>query len=106
MRRALVTTHTSWRRRLSTTEQVVENLPDRASPAAPEDDEDLRAALRALPPRMRTAVVLRFYADLTEAQTAGAMGCSASAVNTQTTRGLARLRTALEQRPLVREEHP
>jgi RNA polymerase sigma-70 factor (sigma-E family) len=106
VRRVLVTTHTSWRRRLSTTEQVVENLPDRASPAAPEDDEDLRAALRALPPRMRTAVVLRFYADLTEAQTAGAMGCSASAVNTQTTRGLARLRTALEQRPLVREEHP
>jgi DNA-directed RNA polymerase specialized sigma24 family protein len=53
---------------------------------------------------MRTAVVLRFYTDLSEAQTAEAMGCSVSAVNTQTTRGLARLRAALAVHPLVREE--
>ncbi|WP_299957564.1 SigE family RNA polymerase sigma factor [uncultured Modestobacter sp.] len=95
VRRVLVTTHTSWRRRLSTTEQVVETLPDRAAPSALEDDEELRTALRALPPRMRTAVVLRYYADLSEQQTADAMGCSASTVNTQTARGLQRLRAAL-----------
>jgi len=96
VRRVLVTTHTSWRRRLSTTEQVVESLPDRADPAAPrEDDEELRTALRSLPPRMRTAVVLRYYADLSELQTAQLMGCSQSTVNTQTSRGLARLRTLL-----------
>ena len=95
VRRVLVTTHTSWRRGRSTTEQVVETLPDRAAPPAPEDDEELRAALRTLPPRMRTAVVLRYYADLSQQQTARAMGCSESAVNTQTTRGLARLRAAL-----------
>ncbi|MGY1842740.1 SigE family RNA polymerase sigma factor [Modestobacter sp. SYSU DS0875] len=95
VRRVLVTSHTSWRRRLSTTEQVVEQLPDRAAPPTPDDDEELRAALRALPPRMRTAVVLRFYADLSEQQAAEAMGCSASTVNTQTTRGLARLRELL-----------
>ncbi|TWH72603.1 RNA polymerase sigma-70 factor (sigma-E family) [Modestobacter roseus] len=95
VRRVLVTSHTSWRRRLSTTEQVVEQLPDRAAPPATEDDEELRAALRALPPRMRTAVVLRYYADLSEQQTAAAMGCSASTVNTQTARGLARLRELL-----------
>jgi RNA polymerase sigma-70 factor (sigma-E family) len=103
VRRVLVTTHTSWRRRLAGTEQVVESLPDRASPPPPEDDEELRTALRALPPRMRTAVVLRFYADLSEAQAAEAMGCSVSTVNTQTARGLARLRTSLDSR-LVREE--
>ena len=96
VRRVLVTTHTSWRRRLSTTEQVVESVPDRAGPwSQPEDDEDLRSALRELPARMRTAVVLRYYADLSEAQTAELMGCSASTVNTQTARGLARLRTLL-----------
>ncbi|MGY2081334.1 SigE family RNA polymerase sigma factor [Modestobacter sp. SYSU DS0657] len=95
VRRVLVTSHTSWRRRRSTTEQVVEQLPDRAAPPTPDDDEELRTALRALPPRMRTAVVLRFYADLSEQQTAEAMGCSASTVNTQTTRGLARLRELL-----------
>jgi len=104
VRRVLVTTHTSWRRRrLAGTEQVVESLPDRASPPPPENDEELRTALRALPPRMRTAVVLRFYADLSEAQAAEAMGCSVSTVNTQTARGLARLRTSLDSR-LVREE--
>ena len=105
VRRVLVTTHTSWRRRLSTTEQVVESLPDRADPYAPrEDDEELRTALRALPPRMRTAVVLRYYADLSEQQAAEAMGCSPSTVNTQTTRGLARLRELLATPVLVTEE--
>ncbi len=34
VRRVLVTTHTSWRRRLSSTEQVMETLPDRADPYA------------------------------------------------------------------------
>jgi RNA polymerase sigma-70 factor (sigma-E family) len=102
VRRVLVTTHTSWRRRLATSEQVLETLPDRADPSAPrEDDEELRTALRALPPRMRTAVVLRFYADLSEQQTAAAMGCSASTVNTQTARGLARLRELLAAPPLA-----
>ena len=97
VRRVLVTSHISWRRRLMTTEQVVATLPDRADPSAgaPDPDEALSAALRTLPPRMRAAVVLRFYADLTERQAAKVMGCSASAVNTHTTRGLARLRAVL-----------
>ena len=105
VRRVLVTTHTSWRRRLSTTEQVVDVLPDQVDPTVPrEDDEELRTALRALPPRMRTAVVLRFYADLSQLQTAQLMGCSESTVNTQTARGLARLRSALAVPALVPEE--
>lgn len=95
-RRVVVTTHTSWRRRLSTTEQVIETVPDRAAAPDPaEVDPDLRAALQALPPRMRAAVVLRFLTDLTEEQTAQVMGCSASTVNTQVTRGLVRLRAVL-----------
>ena len=106
VRRALVTSHTSWRRRLSTSEQVMETLPDRADPSGmPEaEDEELRRALRALPPRMRTALVLRFYEDLTEQRTAELMGCSASTVNTQTARGLNRLRDALSAPDRVREE--
>jgi RNA polymerase sigma-70 factor (sigma-E family) len=105
VRRVLVTTHTSWRRRLSTTEQVVETLPDGAGPdEAREDDEELRAALRSLPPRTRTAVVLRYYADLSELQTAQVMGCSASTVNTQTARGLTRLRTLLAGPVVAAEE--
>jgi|tagenome__1003787_1003787.scaffolds.fasta_scaffold20834095_2 RNA polymerase sigma-70 factor (sigma-E family) len=97
VRRALVTTHTSWRRRLSSTEQVMSDVPDRADPydELQAGDEDLRRALRDLPPRMRAAVVLRFYEDLSELRTAELMGCSASTVNTHTARGLERLRTAL-----------
>jgi RNA polymerase sigma factor (sigma-70 family) len=75
----------------------METLPERADPSAVQDDhdEDLRRALRGLPPRMRTAVVLRFYEDLSEQRTAELMGCSTSTVNTQTARGLERLRTSL-----------
>jgi RNA polymerase sigma-70 factor (sigma-E family) len=105
VRRVLVTTHTSWRRRLSSTEQVMESLPDSADPYSQrEDDDDLRSALRALPPRMRTAVVLRYYADLSEQQAAEAMGCSPSTVNTQTARGLTRLRSLLTARVFAAEE--
>ncbi len=92
----VVTTHTSWRRRLSTTEQVIETVPDRANPhGSAEVDHDLRTALQTLPPRMRAAVVLRFLTDLTEEQTAHVMGCSASTVKTHLTRGLTRLRAVL-----------
>ncbi len=104
VRRVLVTTHTSWRRLLSSTEQVMASLPEYADPyaGATEHDEELRRALQALPPRMRTAVVLRFYEDLSEQRTAELMGCSASTVNTQTARGLARLRASLTD-PVARQ---
>src|SRR3954469_3012084 len=105
VRRALVTTQISWRRRLSSTEQVMEDLPEQAAPPAEQDeDEELRAALLDLPARMRAAVVLRYFEDLSEKRTAELMGCSPSTVNTQTARGLERLRTSLAAPAAVREE--
>jgi RNA polymerase sigma-70 factor (sigma-E family) len=97
VRRVLVTTHTSWRRRPARREQVAERLPDVAAATYfPSDDADaLQAALRRLPPRMRATLVLRYFEDLSEQQAASVLGCSVSTVNTQTTRGLARLRAAL-----------
>jgi RNA polymerase sigma-70 factor (sigma-E family) len=53
----------------------------------------VRAALRELPDRQRTAVVLRYYADLTAAQTAEVMGCSEGTVRALTHQALTRLRT-------------
>jgi len=53
-------------------------------------------ALRALPLRQREAVVLRFYADLSEVQIAAAMGISTGAVKSHTARGMSALRSALE----------
>jgi RNA polymerase sigma factor (sigma-70 family) len=55
------------------------------------------AALRHLPDRQREAIVLRYYADLSEAQIATAMGISRGAVKSHTARGMSALRAALEQ---------
>ncbi|MGN6472842.1 MAG: SigE family RNA polymerase sigma factor [Mycobacteriales bacterium] len=54
------------------------------------------ASMRTLPRRMREAVALRYYADLTEAQTADVMGVSVGAVKSYTSRGLERLAEQLE----------
>jgi RNA polymerase sigma-70 factor (sigma-E family) len=56
----------------------------------------LRQAIARLPERQRTALVLRFYADLSEAQIALAMGISAGSVKTHASRALAALRAATE----------
>lgn len=53
-------------------------------------------AMRALPRRMREAVALRYYADLTEAQAAAVMGVSVGAVKSYTSRGLERLAEQLK----------
>jgi RNA polymerase sigma-70 factor (sigma-E family) len=55
------------------------------------------AALAELPLRQREALVLRYYADLSEAQTAHAMGISTGAVKSHTSRGIAALRHLLEE---------
>jgi RNA polymerase sigma-70 factor (sigma-E family) len=55
------------------------------------------AALRNLPARQREAIVLRYYADLSEAEIAAAMRISRGAVKSHTARGMAALRAALEQ---------
>ena len=54
------------------------------------------AALRTLPERQREALVLRYYADLTEAQIASTMGISRGAVKSHTARGMSSLRIVLE----------
>ena len=55
------------------------------------------SALRSLPDRQRHALVLRYYADLTETQIAEAMGISRGAVKSHTSRGMSSLRAVLEQ---------
>ena len=61
------------------------------------DADVVFAALQVLPRRQRTAVVLRYYADLTEVDTAEVMGVSVGTVKSSVFRGLARMRAALEQ---------
>jgi RNA polymerase sigma-70 factor (sigma-E family) len=74
----------------------------RIDPAAPDaigtrDDRDqLVRAVRALPYRQRSVLVLRFWHDLTEQQTAEVLGVRAGTVKSQTSRALQRLRQLLD----------
>ncbi len=66
----------------------------------------LDQALAALTPRQRAVVVLRYYDDLTERDTADAMGVSVGTVKSQTSLALRRLREAApELAVLLREEY-
>ena len=82
-----------WRRR----EQSMAELPDivASEPSSLSVAEAVKVALRELPPRMRAAVVFRYFYDLDVAATADALSCSEGNVKSQTARGLDRLRAAL-----------
>jgi RNA polymerase sigma-70 factor (sigma-E family) len=71
--------------------------PDRpgGDPLPTAERADLVDALRALPRRQREVVVLRYLADLPQAEVAAALGCSAGTVKSHAHRGLAQLRTRL-----------
>lgn len=96
-RRILVNAFVDHRRRpWVRREHSTESLPDGAAQAASErPDTELLAALAALPPRMRAAVVLRHIEDLSVEEVADALGCSSGTVKSQTARGLEKLRNAL-----------
>jgi len=118
---ALVRTYLRWRRISSDPERYVRRvlvtvaaderrrshhrreLPSQSLPDGPDLDEPygqvdtrerLRAALAALPPRQRAAVVLRHWVGLEPAEVAELLGCSAATVRSQTMRGLDKLREA------------
>jgi len=97
-RKTIVTTAISWRRRRSFHERPTDRLPDTPAPDPGEavtTHASVVAKLRTLPPRQRAAIVLRYYEDLSEAQTAEVMGCSVGAVKSQVSIGLGRLRERL-----------
>jgi RNA polymerase sigma-70 factor (sigma-E family) len=97
-RRALVNRATNrWRRRGRRPESPLAHHdvaePDHSDGVVVR--EAVVEALRALPPRQRAAVVLRYLDDLPIADVARALDCSEGAVKSNTSRGLERLRAAL-----------
>jgi len=91
VRKILVNTYASWWRRKWNGEQPTETLPEPVVEAATEPT-DLWTAMERLPRRMRAVIVLRYFEDLTEAQTADVLGCSVGTVKSQTSKALAKLR--------------
>ncbi|MDR0346199.1 MAG: SigE family RNA polymerase sigma factor [Nocardiopsaceae bacterium] len=77
-------------------------IPDRTAELA--DRDILLRALAVLPQRQRSAVVLRYFDDLDDAEIATVLGCSPSTVRSQVSRGLARLREALAEHSAGRQE--
>jgi RNA polymerase sigma-70 factor (sigma-E family) len=95
VRRVMVTTYLRWQRRRWNLELATHDLPETAGTDefdASDRRDILSAALRSLPARQRTAIVLRFFLDLSERATATAMGCTPGTVKTHTARGLTALR--------------
>lgn len=101
IRRAVVNEANSRFRRLAVERREAEKRSgdQRGTRAADEqvvDEALLFAALQMLPQRQRTAVVLRYYNDLSEADTAALMGVSVGTVKSTVSRGLNRLRAIVE----------
>jgi RNA polymerase sigma factor (sigma-70 family) len=95
-RTALLNTATSWFRRPSWRRELAhEELTAPSYDADPSDRPALLDALRQLAPRQRAVIVLRYYEDLSVAQTAATLGCSTGTVKSQTSDALGRLRAVL-----------
>jgi RNA polymerase sigma-70 factor (sigma-E family) len=60
-----------------------------------EERERMRVALAGLRPQQRAAIVLRYYEDLSEAETADILGCAVGTVKSMVSRGVASLREEL-----------
>jgi RNA polymerase sigma-70 factor (sigma-E family) len=110
VRKILVNTYATWWRRKWNGEQPIETLPEPSARHGDEDTEptDLWTAMERLPRRMRAVIVLRYFEDLTEAQTADVLGCSVGTVKSQTSKALAKLRIdpALAAEPTDRHDVP
>jgi RNA polymerase sigma-70 factor (sigma-E family) len=108
VRKVMVHTYASWWRRRWNGERPAEQLPETAlddhGDAVARRDGLVRA-LATLPRRQRAVIVLRYFEDLTEAQTAHALGVSVGTVKSQAAKALARLRIspALSRPDLIEE---
>jgi RNA polymerase sigma-70 factor (sigma-E family) len=96
VRRAMVNTHISWWRQRKVDEFPTDDIPDQ--PVADKSGESelhdtLQRAIDKLPQRMRAAVVLRFYEDMTEAEVADVLGVSQGTVKSTVSRAVAKLRS-------------
>jgi RNA polymerase sigma-70 factor (sigma-E family) len=102
VRRIVINENNSRFRRRRVTERLVDAVPEPSGPRTADTADALGAseallkALRRLGPRQRAVIVLRFWMDMSEAETAAALGCSIGTVKSQASRALAALRGSAE----------
>lgn len=94
MRRTIINRHLNRLRSLRR-ERLVADPPDVASSDVEHEGDHLWRLLAGLPRQQRAVLVLRFYLDLSEAQTAEMLGCSVGAVKSNASRGMTKLRAAM-----------
>ena len=85
-----------WREVTMDAQQIVLSSSGTPTPSGSDDVEErlhFLHILRELAPRQRAVLVLRYYLDLSEAETANALGCSIGTVKSQASRGVTRLRS-------------
>jgi RNA polymerase sigma-70 factor (sigma-E family) len=114
VRRILVNEHNSlwrhaWKRREHTAEDTVLHALDTPHHDSPDDGvgATLWDVVQTLPRKARAVVVLRYYEELSEAETAAVLGISVGTVKSQTSRALAALRARAPQNlnPRASEEN-
>ena len=78
------------------TDSVLIDVPWTDATHESDERSALIAALQRLGPRQRAVIVLRYWLDLTEQETAAALNCSVGTVKSQASRALATLRESIE----------
>jgi len=99
LRRTIVNLATSRFRHRRVEREYLERLAAAPSAATNDNDdldEEMHRVLLGLPQRQRAAIVLRFYEDLSDVQTAAVLKCSPGNVRALVSRGMTTLREALE----------
>lgn len=100
VRRSLSNAFVNSTRRASRREFAFADVPERIDDADPfgrvADRDQLTDVLAGLPDRQRAALVLRFFEDLDDRDTAEALGCRVGTVRSLVSRGLAALRDRLD----------
>ena len=108
VRRIIVNEHNSlWRRAWKRRELSTDVVPDHQSVSDVHDDGRSAALwdfVQTLPRKQRAVIVLRYYEDLSEAETADILGISVGTVKSQASRALAAMRSRVHDNPVLAQD--